>query len=222
MALKHSVLILRRTPLPFSPTLAQCQRAQPADARSPLAQLFLFRCRQAKQPILYRVFGGVALHMASVRHICSKSNAIAEKAVVTRISEDTGDENPGRTGKVKGVAAKGPRHRSPLQAQMPGAGGTESQAARSTGPSSAELSINALGCPALLTPGQASRTPIRTLELDLVYEMDLCGLFAFLVPSIFHSTARHRMAHQTGVTRTHQLSPLQWQRMMKCWPNCDS
>jgi hypothetical protein len=157
--------------------------------------------------------------MAPVRH-CSKSNAIAGKAVVTRISEDTGDENPGRTGKVKAVAAKDPRHRSPLQAQMPGpgpAGGTRSQADRSTGPSSADLSTNVLGCPALLTPGQASRTPIRTLELDLVYEMDRRGLFAFLVPSTFSPPHDTRMEHQTGVTRTHQLSPLQWQLMMKCW-----
>lgn len=26
-----------------------------------------------------------------------------------------------------------------------------------------------------------------------------------------------RMAHQTGVTHTHQLTPLQWQLIMKCW-----
>lgn len=52
--------------------------------------------------------------------------------------------------------------------------------------------------------------------LDLVYEMDRRGLFAFLVPSIFTPLHDTRMEHQTGV-RTRQLSPLQWQLMMKCW-----
>ena len=52
--------------------------------------------------------------------------------------------------------------------------------------------------------------------LDLVYEMDRRGLFAFLVPSIFTPLHDTRMEHQTGV-RTRQLSPLQGQLMMKCW-----
>jgi hypothetical protein len=53
--------------------------------------------------------------------------------------------------------------------------------------------------------------------LDLVYEMERRGLFAFLVPSIFTPLHDTRMEHQTGVTHTRQLSPLQWQLMMKCW-----
>jgi hypothetical protein len=53
--------------------------------------------------------------------------------------------------------------------------------------------------------------------LDLVYEMERRGLFAFLVPSIFTPLHDTRMEHQVGVTHTRQLSPLQWQLMMKCW-----
>ncbi len=47
--------------------------------------------------------------------------------------------------------------------------------------------------------------------------MDRRGLFAFLVPSIFTPLHDTRMENQTGVTRTRELSPLQWQLMMKCW-----
>jgi hypothetical protein len=53
--------------------------------------------------------------------------------------------------------------------------------------------------------------------LELVYEMERRGLFAFLVPSIFTPLHDTRMEHQKGVTHTRQLSPLQWQLMMKCW-----
>jgi radical SAM superfamily enzyme YgiQ (UPF0313 family) len=64
-------------------------------------------------------------------------------------------------------------------------------------------------------PGETDEDTRATL--DLVYEMDRRGLFAFLVPSIFTPLHDTRMAHQTGVTQTRQLSPLQWQLMMKCW-----
>ncbi|MFZ3278938.1 MAG: hypothetical protein WA182_18725 [Candidatus Sulfotelmatobacter sp.] len=64
-------------------------------------------------------------------------------------------------------------------------------------------------------PGESDQDVRETL--DLVYEMDRRGLFAFLVPSIFTPLHDTRMEHQTGVTRTRQLSPLQWQLMMKCW-----
>ena len=64
-------------------------------------------------------------------------------------------------------------------------------------------------------PGETDQDTRETL--DLVYEMDRRGLFAFLVPSIFTPLHDTRMEHQTGVTRTRQLSPLQWQLMMKCW-----
>ena len=64
-------------------------------------------------------------------------------------------------------------------------------------------------------PGETDQDTRETL--DLVYEMDRRGLFAFLVPSILTPLHDTRMEHQTGVTRTRQLSPLQWQLMMKCW-----
>jgi len=64
-------------------------------------------------------------------------------------------------------------------------------------------------------PGETDQDARETL--DLVHEMDCRGLFAFLVPSIFTPLHDTRMEHQTGVTRTRQLSPLQWQLMMKCW-----
>jgi len=64
-------------------------------------------------------------------------------------------------------------------------------------------------------PGETDQDVQDTL--DLVYEMDRRGLFAFLVPSIFTPLHDTRMQHQTGVTQTRQLSPLQWQLMMKCW-----
>jgi len=64
-------------------------------------------------------------------------------------------------------------------------------------------------------PGETDQDTRETL--DLVYEMERRGLFAFLVPSIFTPLHDTRMEHQTGVTRTRQLSPLQWQLMMKCW-----
>jgi radical SAM superfamily enzyme YgiQ (UPF0313 family) len=53
--------------------------------------------------------------------------------------------------------------------------------------------------------------------LDLVYEMERRGLFAFLVPSIFTPLHDTRMQDKMGVSETRQLSPLQWQLMMKCW-----
>lgn len=53
--------------------------------------------------------------------------------------------------------------------------------------------------------------------LDLVYEMERRGLFAFLIPSIFTPLHDTRMEMEKGVTQTRELSPLQWQLMMKCW-----
>ena len=53
--------------------------------------------------------------------------------------------------------------------------------------------------------------------IDLVYEMERRGLFAFLIPSIFTPLHDTRMVKETGVTQTKQLTPLQWQLMMKCW-----
>jgi len=53
--------------------------------------------------------------------------------------------------------------------------------------------------------------------LDLMYELERRGLFGFLVPSIFTPLEGTRMANDTGVARTQDLSPLQWQVMMKSW-----
>jgi hypothetical protein len=64
-------------------------------------------------------------------------------------------------------------------------------------------------------PGETDQDVRETL--DLVYEIERRGLFAFLVPSIFTPLHDTRMEHQTGVTHTRQLSPLQWQLLMKCW-----
>lgn len=64
-------------------------------------------------------------------------------------------------------------------------------------------------------PGETDEDVMATL--DLVYELERRGLFAFLVPSIFTPLEGTRMNHERGVTRTRDLSPLQWQLMMKCW-----
>src|SRR5580765_2552408 len=64
-------------------------------------------------------------------------------------------------------------------------------------------------------PGETDQDVQETL--DLVYEMERRRLFAFLIPSIFTPLHDTRMEHQTGVTHTRQLSPLQWQLLMKCW-----
>ncbi len=53
--------------------------------------------------------------------------------------------------------------------------------------------------------------------LDLVYEMERRGLFAFLVPSIFTPLHDTRMEKEKGVAETRELTPHQWQLLMKCW-----
>jgi hypothetical protein len=65
------------------------------------------------------------------------------------------------------------------------------------------------------SPGERDEDVMATL--DLVYEMERRGLFAFLIPSIFTPLHDTRMEKETGVTQTKQLTPLQWQLMMKCW-----
>ncbi|HET6893441.1 MAG TPA: radical SAM protein [Pyrinomonadaceae bacterium] len=64
-------------------------------------------------------------------------------------------------------------------------------------------------------PGETDEDVMATL--DLIYEMERRGLFAFLIPSIFTPLHDTRMENAKGVTQTHQLTPLQWQLMMKCW-----
>src|SRR5215813_10844259 len=53
--------------------------------------------------------------------------------------------------------------------------------------------------------------------IDLVYEMERRGLFAFFIPSIFTPLHDTRMEKAKGVTETRELTPLQWQLIMKCW-----
>ncbi|HTY62252.1 MAG TPA: radical SAM protein [Acidobacteriota bacterium] len=53
--------------------------------------------------------------------------------------------------------------------------------------------------------------------LDLVYEVERRKLFAFFIPSIFTPLHDTKMSDQEGVGETQQLTPLQWQLMMKCW-----
>ncbi len=64
-------------------------------------------------------------------------------------------------------------------------------------------------------PGETDQDVKDTL--DLVYEMEHRKLFAFLVPSIFTPLHDTRMQDKKGVTETKQLTPLQWQLLMKCW-----
>jgi hypothetical protein len=64
-------------------------------------------------------------------------------------------------------------------------------------------------------PGETDEDVEATL--DLIYEMERRGLFAFLIPSIFTPLHDTRMEKERGVTETRQLTPLQWQLMMKCW-----
>jgi hypothetical protein len=64
-------------------------------------------------------------------------------------------------------------------------------------------------------PGETDEDNLATL--DLVYEVERRGLFAFFIPSIFTPLHDTRMEQKQGVTETRQLTPLQWQLMMKCW-----
>ena len=64
-------------------------------------------------------------------------------------------------------------------------------------------------------PGETDEDVKATL--DLIYEMERRGLFGFLVPSVFTPLEGTRMEHDTGVTETKNLSPLQWQLILRCW-----
>jgi hypothetical protein len=65
------------------------------------------------------------------------------------------------------------------------------------------------------SPGETDEDCRATL--DLICEVERRGLFAFFIPSIFTPLHDTRMANKKGVTETAQLTPLQWQLMMKCW-----
>jgi hypothetical protein len=64
-------------------------------------------------------------------------------------------------------------------------------------------------------PGETDEDTKATI--DLIYEVERRGLFAFFIPSIFTPLHDTRMELQKGVAETSQLTPLQWQLMMKCW-----
>jgi hypothetical protein len=64
-------------------------------------------------------------------------------------------------------------------------------------------------------PGETDDDSRATL--DLLYEIERRGLFAILVPSIFTPLHDTRMEKKRGVSETRQLTPLQWQIIMKCW-----
>ncbi len=65
------------------------------------------------------------------------------------------------------------------------------------------------------SPGETDEDTLATI--DLIYEVERRGLFAFFIPSIFTPLHDTRLERATGVTETRQLTPLQWQLMMKCW-----
>ena len=64
-------------------------------------------------------------------------------------------------------------------------------------------------------PGETDEDVKATI--DLIYEVERRGLFAFFIPSIFTPLHDTRMETKQGVTETAALTPLQWQLMMKCW-----
>ncbi len=64
-------------------------------------------------------------------------------------------------------------------------------------------------------PGETDADCMATL--DLLYEVERRGLFAFFVPSIFTPLHDTRLAAKKGVVESREMSALQWQLMMKCW-----
>jgi radical SAM superfamily enzyme YgiQ (UPF0313 family) len=65
------------------------------------------------------------------------------------------------------------------------------------------------------SPGETEEDVKATL--DLILEVERRGLFAFFIPSIFTPLHGTRLADKRGVDRTRDLSPRQWQLLMKCW-----
>lgn len=64
-------------------------------------------------------------------------------------------------------------------------------------------------------PGETDEDCKATL--DLLYEVERRGLFAFFVPSIFTPLHDTRLAEKQGVQTSRELTSLQWQILMKCW-----
>ena len=65
------------------------------------------------------------------------------------------------------------------------------------------------------SPGETDEDVRATL--DLIYEVERRGLFAFFIPSVFTPLHDTRMEQKQGVRETREFTPLQWQLMMKCW-----
>jgi radical SAM superfamily enzyme YgiQ (UPF0313 family) len=65
------------------------------------------------------------------------------------------------------------------------------------------------------SPGETEADCKATL--DVLYEVERRGLFAFFVPSIFTPLHDTRMAAKEGVQASRNLTRLQWQILMKCW-----
>jgi radical SAM superfamily enzyme YgiQ (UPF0313 family) len=65
------------------------------------------------------------------------------------------------------------------------------------------------------SPGETDDDVRATL--DLIYEVERRGLFAFFIPSVFTPLHDTRMEKKRGVAETAEFSALQWQLMMKCW-----
>ena len=65
------------------------------------------------------------------------------------------------------------------------------------------------------SPGETDDDVKATL--DLIYEVERRGLFAFFIPSVFTPLHDTRMEKKRGVDDTAAFTALQWQLMMKCW-----
>jgi radical SAM superfamily enzyme YgiQ (UPF0313 family) len=65
------------------------------------------------------------------------------------------------------------------------------------------------------SPGETDSDSMATL--DVLYEVERRGLFAFFVPSIFTPLHDTRLGTKQGVAESRELTALQWQIMMKCW-----
>lgn len=64
-------------------------------------------------------------------------------------------------------------------------------------------------------PGETDADSMATL--DLIYEVERRGLFAFFVPSIFTPLHDTRLATHKGVIESREMTALQWQILLKCW-----
>ncbi|MFB3825120.1 MAG: radical SAM protein [Bryobacteraceae bacterium] len=64
-------------------------------------------------------------------------------------------------------------------------------------------------------PGETGEDCMATL--DLMYEVERRGLFAFFVPSIFTPLHDTRLAARKGVIESREMTPLQWQILLKSW-----